>query len=86
MDPIKNIEDLIKSKLPDAIVSGHDLVGDLSNLHLGLTVVSDAFIGKRLLQQHRIVMDILKDSLKEDVHAVKIKTITHQEYKELTKE
>jgi stress-induced morphogen len=66
------VENLIKSKLTDAVVEVTDLTGTRD--HLGITVTSDAFKGKALLAQHRLVMDILKEALKEEIHAVKIKT------------
>lgn len=68
----EEIKQLIKSTLPDADIEIIDLTGTRD--HLGVTVTSDAFQGKRLLQQHQIVMDILSERLKTDIHAVKIKT------------
>ncbi len=66
------VENLIKSKLTDADVVVTDLTGTRD--HLGIDVTSDAFKGKSILAQHRLIMDILKESLKEEIHAVKIKT------------
>ncbi len=66
------VEELIKSKLTDAEVAVTDLTGTRD--HLGINVKSDAFKGKSILAQHRLVMDILKESLKEEIHAVQIKT------------
>ena len=48
--------------------------------HLDILVSSDVFKGKMLIDQHQIVMDVLKESLKEKVHAVKIKTQTKEKY------
>ena len=50
--------------------------------HLGLLVVSDEFHGRPLLEQHKMVMDILKEKLKEEIHAVKIKTLTFDKAKQ----
>lgn len=66
------VQDLIKGQLPDADVEIVDLTGTRD--HLGITVTSDQFKGRPLLAQHRMVMDILKEALKEEIHAVKIKT------------
>jgi stress-induced morphogen len=68
------VKNLIKQTLTDAEVEIIDLTGTRD--HLGITVTSDAFKGKRLLQQHQMVMDILKEQFKRDLHAVKIKTLT----------
>ena len=80
MDKIKMVEKLLKDKFPDAILETFDMAGDPTNLHLGLSIASDAFIGKSILQQHRLVMDVLKQSLQAEVHAVKIKTMTLEKY------
>lgn len=71
------LKTLITSNLQDAEVEVTDLTGTRD--HLGLTVISDAFKGKMLLQQHQIVMDILKEKLKSEIHAVKIKTMTKEQ-------
>ena len=47
--------------------------------HLGLTVVSERFEGLALLEQHKMVMDVLREKLAGDLHAVKIKTMTHKQ-------
>ena len=70
----------IKSSLPDAIIDTYDMVGDLDNLHLSITVASDEFKGKMLIEQHQMIMDILKEDLKSEIHAVKIKTMTLNKY------
>ena len=75
MDEIKN---LIESKMPGAIAEVGDMTGTMD--HLAVMVASDEFKGKMLIDQHQIVMDILKEPLKEKVHAVKIKTITMEKY------
>lgn len=68
----EKIKKLIIDKMPDAEVEITDLTGTKD--HLGLLVISKEFKGKRLLAQHRMIMDILKDGLKSDIHAVQIKT------------
>jgi len=70
----------IKGHLPDAEVTVTDLTGTRD--HLGLQIISDAFEGKALLDQHRIVMDILKEKLKSEIHAVQLKTMTKAKARE----
>lgn len=72
MNDFEEIKALIKATLTDAEVEIEDLTGTRD--HLGISVLSSEFAGKGLLQQHRIVMDILSEKLKEEIHAVKIKT------------
>lgn len=74
------VKEIIKNEINDAHVEVTDLTGTRD--HLGLLVVSDQFEGKALLAQHRMVMDSLKDALKEAIHAVKIKTFTYAKAKE----
>ncbi|OUR99855.1 hypothetical protein A9Q84_02170 [Halobacteriovorax marinus] len=71
--------ELIQSNIEDAKVQITDLTGTQN--HLGLLVVSDVFSGKMLIAQHQIIMDILKEKLKEEIHAVQIKTLTHEQAK-----
>lgn len=68
----EKIKKLIIEKMPDAEVEVTDLTGTKD--HLGLLVTSNEFKGKGLLAQHRMIMDILKDGLKSEIHAVQIKT------------
>jgi stress-induced morphogen len=44
--------------------------------HLEIKVVSNVFQGMRLIKQHQLIMDLLKDSLKSELHAVILKTST----------
>jgi stress-induced morphogen len=78
MDNFSLVENLIKTQLTDAKVEVTDMTGTMD--HLEITIASDAFKGKMLLQQHRMIMDILKDALAGPVHAVKLKTMTLDKY------
>ncbi len=40
--------------------------------HFKLRVVSDAFTGKRLLQRHRMINEVLQEELKTTVHALSL--------------
>jgi stress-induced morphogen len=76
---INIIPNLIREKIPDAKVEIQDVTG--SDNHFSLLVVSDSFSGKPLIKQHQLVMDILKNALKQDIHAVQIKTLTFEKYR-----
>ena len=78
MGPLEEVKQLIETNLKDSMVQVGDMTGTLD--HLEILVVSDEFKGKMLLDQHQMVMDILKESLKEKIHAVKIKTMTKDKY------
>jgi len=70
---IKDIESLIKKKIPDATVVIKDLVGD--NNHFSAEIESKEFNGKTRLEQHKMVYNSLSKELKEDLHALSIKTM-----------
>lgn len=74
------VKTLIQETLTDADVKVHDLTGTKD--HLGIMIISDAFIGKKLLEQHRMVMDILKEKIgANEIHAVQLKTLTKEKAK-----
>ena len=83
MENLTFVKELICKHLPDAQVEVRDLTG--TSDHLGLLVASNEFAGKILIEQHQTVMDILKESLKERIHAVQIKTMTLDKYQQLQK-
>ena len=72
------VEDIIKKGIPDATVMVEDMTGTRD--HLAITVVSDAFKGKLLIEQHQMLMDLLKEELKSRIHAVKLQTYTKEKY------
>jgi stress-induced morphogen len=65
---------LIVDSLPDAQVSIHDRTGTMD--HFNVTVRSQAFKGKTLIQQHQLVYRALKGALADGrVHAVELTTV-----------
>lgn len=69
----ENVKNIIKKGLSDAHVEITDMTG--TSDHLDIRVISDFFKGKMLIQQHQMVMDLLKESLKSEIHAVQLKTM-----------
>lgn len=78
MNPLEDVAKLIKENIKDSIVKVQDLTGTMD--HLEILVASDEFKGKILIDQHQMIMDILKEDLKEKIHAVKLKTMTIEKY------
>ena len=70
----KEIERLIKEKLPDAEVTIEDLAGDGD--HYAATVVSSAFKGKTRVQQHQLVYEALQGNMGGALHALALQTKT----------
>jgi stress-induced morphogen len=75
----ENVKNIIKAGLTDAYVEVQDMTGTAD--HLDMLIVSDQFEGLRLIQQHQLVMNLLKESLKTDIHAVQLKTMTFENAK-----
>lgn len=73
----ENVKNIIKSGLSDAYVEVQDMTGTRD--HLDLLIVSDHFKGKMLIQQHQLVMNLLKESLKAEIHAVQLKTMSFED-------
>ena len=71
----ENVKALIKSGLPDAHVEVNDMTGTAD--HLDIMIISNQFTGKMLIAQHQMVMDLLKESLKAEIHAVQLKTMDY---------
>lgn len=83
MSVFQFVEDIIKTGIPDAQVMVEDMTGTRD--HLAITVVSDAFKGKLLIEQHQILMDLLKEELKQRIHAVKLQTYTKEKFAQVSK-
>jgi len=48
--------------------------------HFEAVIVSDAFTGKRLLQRHQLVYAALGDRMREEIHALSMRTLTPDEH------
>lgn len=79
MNP-QNIEALIRTAIPDADVSVTDMQG--SGDHFDVVVVSPAFEGCSLVQQHRMVYAALGDNMRQAIHALALRTMTPSQYRE----
>lgn len=52
--------------------------------HWQAIIVSSAFAGKTLLEQHRMVFDLFKNEVaSNDVHALTLKTYTPEQYERI---
>lgn len=71
---IDEIKDLIKANIPNSTVYVLDPQND--GLHLEALVISASFEGVMLVKQHQMVMTLFKNALKDDVHALGLKTFT----------
>ncbi|MBE9099940.1 BolA family protein [Vacuolonema iberomarrocanum] len=73
------VESMIKAALPDAEVQIQDLTG--GGDHYQAVVVSSAFEGKTLVQQHQMVYRAVGTAMStEEIHALALKTYTPESW------
>ena len=71
--------DQIKDYIAAGMECSHLAVeGDGS--HFYATIVSSAFAGKRLIQRHQLVYAVLGERMREEIHALSMKTLTPEEF------
>ncbi len=68
------IKKLVEGALPDCTALVNDDAND--GEHFSAEVVSSAFEGKRLVQQHQLVYGALGQHMYNDIHALALKTYT----------
>jgi acid stress-induced BolA-like protein IbaG/YrbA len=75
----EQVQEMIKSSLPDAEVQILDLTG--GGDHYQAVVVSSAFEGKTLVQQHQIVYRAVQQAMAtNEIHALALKTYTPEQW------
>jgi acid stress-induced BolA-like protein IbaG/YrbA len=71
--------DLVKSYIAAGLACSHlEVEGD--GQHFKAVIVSAAFADKRLIQRHQIVYAALGDRMREEIHALSMKTLTPEEF------
>ncbi|MGJ3254436.1 MAG: BolA family protein [Elainellaceae cyanobacterium] len=73
------VKSMIEAELPDAQVQLQDLTG--GGDHYQVLVISSAFEGKSLVQQHQLVYGAVRQAMSaEDIHALSMKTYTPESW------
>jgi len=67
----EDIKGWIEQGLPGSTV---DIDGD--GAHFNATIVCEAFAGKSMIEQHKMVYGALGDRMKSEIHALSMKTLT----------
>ncbi len=73
--------ELIKSYIAAGLECSH-LEVDGDGQHFNAVIVSNAFVGKRAIQRHQIVYAVLGDRMREEIHALSMKTFTPEEFQQ----
>lgn len=58
------------------------VLGD-DGTHFEAVIVSPAFIGKSMVQQHQLVYSALGDRMRAEIHALSMKTLTPEAWQNL---
>jgi len=73
----EEIQSRIEQGLPGSQVN---VTGD--GRHFEAVVITDAFAGKGLLEQHRMVYATLGDKVGGDIHALSVRTYTQAQWQQ----
>jgi stress-induced morphogen len=78
----QEIKETLERALPGSTIEMRDLTG--GGDHWQVIIVSPAFEGKGLLEQHRLVNDALKEHMGDErIHALALKTFTPAQWEKL---
>ena len=70
----------IKQSIEGALACQHvEVLGD--GEHFQALVVSDQFAGRSRVQRHQLVYAALGDRMREEIHALSMRTLTPQEWR-----
>jgi stress-induced morphogen len=75
----EDVERTIEAAIEDCEATVERARGNHDDDHLRATVVSPAFEGLSLLEQHDLVYDALGEAMTTDVHALELTTRTPEE-------
>ena len=80
---------LLPSQIEEVIIANLDcdfieVKGD-DGTHFEATIVSSLFKDQSMIKQHQIVYQALGDMMKQEIHALSIKTITPEQWQNFTK-
>ena len=81
---LSEIERLIEEGIEGANATASYTRQEEDEDHFAVVVVSPAFEGQTLVQQHQMVYDALGEHMTTDIHAMEVKTYTPEEYERAT--
>ena len=70
----------IKHHIESALPCVHVHVEGDDGRHFHALIVSAEFAGKNMVQQHQLVYKSLGDKMKQDIHALSMKTLTPEQW------
>lgn len=83
-----NTEAIISTKLSEGLTVDHLAIENESHMHSGpaqdshfkVTLVSDDFAGKRLVQRHQLIYGLLSNEMQSPIHALSMHLFTQEEW------
>ena len=70
--------DSIKASIESGLACEHvEVIGD--GQHFQAVIVSNAFAGRNRVQRHQLVYAALGDRMREEIHALSMRTLTPEE-------
>ena len=82
------VEEILKQRLQDVLAVEHLVIENESHMHSGpateshfkVTLVSDDFTGKRLVQRHQVIFGLMNDYMNNPIHALSMHLFTQSEW------
>lgn len=83
-----SIEAVIRNRLEEGLAVEHLVIENESHMHSGpatdshfkLTVVSEDFAGKRMVQRHQLIFGLMSDRMNNPIHALSMHLFTLEEW------
>ena len=88
--PVQKIEKILQERLQPTFLevqdesakhAGHAGARQGSGGHFLVTVVTELFVGKSLIEQHRMVNEALRDLFGSQMHALALQTFSPEQWK-----
>jgi len=73
----------IQQNIAQGMATEHLVVEGDDGTHFQAVIVSEAFAGKSRVQRHQMVYQTLGGRMREEIHALSMKTYTPQEWRDL---
>jgi len=94
MDAIATIKNTLQEKIGAVVVEITDrseqhkhhkgrMDAPVGSGHYDAIIVAESFVGKTMMQQHRIVYAALNDQMQTTIHALALKTYTPEQWQQL---
>lgn len=78
----QQLQNYITEKLP----CDHIQVAGDDGTHFEAVIVSPAFVGKNMVQQHQLVYGALGDRMRAEIHALSMRTFTPDAWAKLSRQ